>query len=265
MFKEPRFETEQHEGLGSLEVFIQELSNQYRHEGIPISDDGRIDMERYRNLHPDVSKDLERNREWEQKWQSEGQIADRRETDGEKLEILAHAIFAKNLGEQFIVVRSSPHDDRINKVDTVLLDRETGNLVCAFDEVGDTTGATYEKKQGAVQAHNLKGGASLKYGIGIAEKDGRREIIRTSASNVPLFYIALPKDRIEKGIKEFTPEFGKRSDFEEKLFAYFVATLSAQVEGLELYSGRLNPDLKTKLAAFKKVLADLNSKREKKK
>jgi hypothetical protein len=61
------------------------------------------------------------------------------------------------------------------------------------------------------------------------------------------------------------PESDQQSDFEEKLFSYFMATLSAQVKGLELYSGRLRPEFKAKLGAFKKVLSDLSLKREKKK
>lgn len=254
-------EREDTEKLGR---FIETLAEHYRAMQVPIENDGRINMKEYDDLYPDVAKDLQRNREWEAEWQKQGQTVDRRETDGEKLEMLAYAIFAKNLGEQFIVTRTSPHDDRVNKVDTLILDAKTGNLVCAFDEVGDTSGAIYEKKQAAVQERNLKGGISIKYGIGIDEKEGERTIVRSSATNVPIFYVALPKDRIEKGIKEFLPEIEKQSDFEEKLFAYFMATLSAQVKGLELYSGRLNPELKTRLASFKAVLNDLSLKKEKK-
>jgi hypothetical protein len=250
--------------IGKLEHFIEKLAESYRSIEIPIGNDGRIDMQEYTEMYSDVAKDLQRNQEWEAEWQKQGQSADRRETDGEKLEMLAYAIFAKNLGEQFIVARTSPHDDRVNKIDTLLLDSQTGNLVCAFDEVGDTSGPIYEKKQALVQERNLKGGTSLKYGLGIDERNGEKRAVLSSATNVPIFYVALPKDRIEKGIKEFMPDMQQQSDFEEKLFAYFMATLSAQVKGLELYSGRLNPDLKTKLVNFKKVLNDFPLKKQKK-
>lgn len=265
MFEKPGNAQAEQEDTGKLERFIETLAESYRAVEVPIGNDGRIDMQEYREMYSDVAKDLQRNQEWEAEWQKQGQSMDRRETDGEKLEMLAYAIFAKNLGEQFIVARTSPHDDRVNKIDTLLLDSRTGNLVCAFDEVGDTSGTIYEKKQAAVQERNLKGGTSLKYGIGIDEKNGEKHIVLSSAANVPIFYVALPKDRIEKGIKEFVPDMQRQSDFEEKLFAYFVATLSAQVKGIELYSGRLNPDLKEKLGSFKKVLDDLNSKKAKKK
>jgi hypothetical protein len=265
MLEKPTTAPAEREGINGLERYIENLAESYRAEGVPLGNDGRIDMEQYADVYFDVKKDLQRNQEWQEEWQKQGSTIDRRETDGEQLEMLAYAIFAKNLGEQFIVTRSSPHDDRANKVDTLLLERATGNLVCAFDEVGDTSGTAYERKLSTIQEHNLKGGARLKYGLGIVEEDGKRKIVKAFANNVPLFYVALPKDRIGKGIKEFSPETDKQSDFEEKLFAYFVATLSAQVKGLELYSGRLNGDLKMKLSAFKKVLADVSAKREKKK
>lgn len=266
MFEKPEAaKAEGRNNIEKIEHFIEELSLRYQNENIPVGNDGRIDMESYADMYPDLEKDLERNKMWEDEWKKNGSNPDRRRTDGERLEMLAHAIFAKNLGDRFIVARSSPHDDWVNKVDTVVLDRETGNLICAFDEVGDISGPNYEKKQRIVQEHNLKGGASLKYGIGIDEKDGRKNVVMSFEDNIPIFYVALPKDHIDEGISKFVPDATIQSDFEKQLFTYFVSTLSAQANGLELYRGRLNPALKTKLTAFKKVLADLSLKQEKRK
>ena len=136
--------SEQESDIAKIERFSADVAAHYRAEGIPLSDDGRIDMAMYKGLHHDVAKDLERNRDWEKGWFSGLSAEEAREkkrlTEGEQLEMLAYAILAKNLGEQFVVARTSPHDDRVNKVDTIILDRKTGNLVCAFDEVGDASG-----------------------------------------------------------------------------------------------------------------------------
>jgi hypothetical protein len=258
-FERPGTEgVEEEQGMQRLEQFIESTTKKYRAENVPITHDGRIDMLAYQSLYPDVVEDLSRTREGQ--LNAEELRQERLQSTGEKLEILAYAVFSRNIGEQFIVARSAPHDDR-NGVDTILLDRETGNLVCAFDEVGDTTGQAYEKKLSVVQDKNKKGGASLKYGLGITQHEGKKEVIKTSAKNIPLFYLAVPKDRVEKGVREFLPD--KPADFEEKLFAYFVATLASQVTNLELYSNHLNPDLKAKLTAFKKILNDLSLKRKK--
>jgi hypothetical protein len=264
MFEKPgtsRLETEQ--GLERVEEFIESVVAKYQSEGVPVSRDGRVDMLAYKSVYPDVVEDFSRTREG--KMNAEELRQGRLLSDGEKLEMLAYALFVKNLGERFIVARSSPHDDWANGVDTMLLDRETGNLVCAFDEVGNTTGEVHEKKLTTIQEKNKNGGASVKYALGINQQGDNKEVIKSSAKNVPVFYIALPRDRITKGINEFGSNPKGNSDFEDKLFTYFKATLSAQVEGLELYSNRLHPDLKTKLIAFKKVLSDLSLKQEKKK
>ncbi len=258
--KTPAFEGEP--DIAKIENFIEGVSSRYRDEGIPLGHNGRIDMAAYKKLYFDAEKDIIWSREWEREWfgnvpEAEAQEK-RRRTEGEQLEMLAYAVFTKNLGERFVVARSSPHDDRTNKVDTVILDRATGNLVCAFDEVGATSGADFEKKQNLVQEHNLKGGASLKYGIGIDEREKNGKVILSSADRLPLFYIALPPDRIKKGLKEFIPDPVNQSDFEKKLFAYFVAAISAQITALELYSKRLNPDLKKKLDGFRDVMDTLS-------
>jgi len=178
------------------------------------------------------------------------------------LEMLSYAIFIKNLGDEFVVVRSSPHDDRVNKVDTLILDRKTGTLVCAFDEVSAINGIDYDKKRSAVYGRNLNGGgASLKYGIGADNSDGKQSVIISKASNIPVFYIALDSENIKNGMKEFLPDMGNRSEFEKKLFSYFVSSIIAQIEGLELNESRLNkyPELKNKLVAFKHIMEPLKA------
>ena len=256
---------ERNEGIAKIEQYIEQATNAYRVENIPVGNDGRIDMEAYRNFYPDVDKDLARNQDWEQGWfegiSPEEIPGKRRAMEGEQLEMLAYAIFMKNLPEKFVVARTSSHDDRANKVDNVILYRTTGTLVCAFDEVGDTNGSNYEKKLGLVRDRNLNGGASLKYGIGMVEKDGEMVVAPSAAGNIPIFYIALPPDRIRKGVQDFIPGDGQ-SDFEKKLFTYFMATISAQIEGLELYHRRLDPQLKEKLTAFKDIVASLAGKKQ---
>lgn len=263
----PGFSTiERNDGITRLEQYIEQATAAYRAEDIPVGDNGRIDMNAYRRLYPDVDKDVARTDDWEQDWFKGIPPAEipkiRRKMEGEQLEMLAYAILMKNLPSEFVVARASSHDDRVNKVDTLILDKKTGTLVCAFDEVGDTNGVDYENKQGIVRDHNLKGGASLKYGIAMAEKNGKRTVTPSPVANIPLFYIALPPDRIKKGVEEFLPGTNQ-SDFEEKLFAYFMATISAQVQGLELYHRRLNPDLKERLTAFKGIVTSLGTKKKK--
>ncbi len=254
---------EEKEGIEKLKSFVEILTEPYRAEGIPVDKSGRIDMRNgaYKAIYPDVEQDFQRTREGGT--DSAALLEKKLHTDGEKLEMLAYAVFTKNLSGKFIVMRSAPYDDKKHNVDTLIFDRETGNLVCAFDEVGDTTGDAYEKKKNLVQKRNVDdGGAELKYALRLDEKDGKKTAVPGAADHIPLFYIALPKDRIEKGIREFA-KGQEQSEFEKRLFKYFIATLGAQIQGLELYRKRLDPALRQKLVAFKKIVNDLDQRYEK--
>ncbi len=215
----------------------------------------------------DIERDLKRNREWEDEWSGgrpeEEVRKEKRFREGNQLEMLACAIFSKNLGERFVVARTSPHDDRAHKADVVILDRKTGSLVCAFDEIGDISSPRYEEKLTLVRDRNLAGGISLKYGIGVHREQDQEKIVPSTAEHLPLFYIVVPPDRIKKGMKEFVADPVRQSDFEERLFSYFLATIGAQIGALELYQARLNPELKKKLEDFKTVVASFNAKQTK--
>jgi len=71
----------------------------------------------------------------------------------------------------------------------------------------------------------------------------------------PSFLYCPTPDRIKKGVREFLPE--RNNLISKKAFCYFIASITVQIRALELYSGRLNPDLKEKMAAFKKIVASL--------
>lgn len=254
MFEQPGTERlERQETLEKLLVFIKQLAERYRTEGIPIDDDGRISMPAYKNLYRDVDRDISRS--WEGRGNTEELHTEQMEHLGEKLEMLAYAIFAKNFGEGFVIARSSTYDDWSSGADTILLDRETGALVCAFDEVGDTTGEAYEKKQRLIRKRNLEGGGvHLKYGLSMAAKGDKRNVTPAAVNNVPIFYIALRSAFIDKGMSEFQSDPKAQSPFEQQLFSYFVATISQQIEGLKLYGNRLNPNLKKGLGDFESAM-----------
>ncbi len=118
------------------------------------------------------------------------------ETYGEACEMLATAVLQKNLPEGFIAMRTSEYDDISNGMDTVILDKNTGNIVCAIDEIGQNKGARYEKKVDNTMKRNLKGGGLLKYGVSLDSRSSggnKPEFKRGRAWNIPLFYCAFPE------------------------------------------------------------------------
>lgn len=87
----------------------------------------------------------------------------------------------------------------------------------------------------------------------------KKEIVPAVAEHLPLFYLAVPGDRIQKGVKEFVADPVIQSEFEERLFTYFLATIGAQIKALDLYHRRLDPELKKKLDGFKTVVSSFDA------
>lgn len=255
----PVFARERH-SVGILNSFIENTAAELRAQGIPVGPDGRIDMLAYTALYPDAAQDLAHTREGRPN--AESLRKEKEEGKGERLEILACSLLHKYLGPRFIVVRSAPYDDKENKVDTIIFERETGNLVCAFDEVSETFGERYEKKLEAVQDRNLAGGATLKYGLKLEKQEGKTTIALDNVTHIPLFYVALPEGLTEKGIREFTPSLSEHPEFEKRLFEYFISAIGLQVQrlGLDSDSGKLNPELKKRMQDFGNVLESLRRK-----
>lgn len=248
------FEAEIEENLGELAKFVENVAADYRKQGIPIGKDGRISMKDYAILYgDDVKQDIK-----EEAMHEDETGLERLKHAGEMLECLVYALFYKNLGERCIVTRASRHDDSVNKIDTILLD-EKGNLICTFDEVGAVNSEVYQEKQKMVIDRNARGGATVKYGLRLETINGRRAVFPAAAENLPLFYIALSEPIIKEAARKFSAEQGKQSDFERKIFFYFIDSISAQIKRLELedHLTPLNPKLKERLSAFKGLIGGL--------
>ncbi len=263
-FKETNFarklETEQEKEIGEekLKEFILEIGEKLKVEGVPLTDNCRIDAKEFQGIYSkkEIENDQERVNNCEKKWQKE-LGAEKSKRDGEKLEMLKTALFYKFLGGNFIVVRSSTYDDIENKVDNIILEKKTGNLVCAFDEVSDISGNEYKAKKHKVSMRNIeKGGAQLKYGLKLEKnKENQIKLILGKVTKIPILYIALDKKNINKGIEELIPSFEKKSNYEKKLWNYFVASFNAQIQALELLEKHdLDPALKNRLDNFHKSI-----------
>jgi len=114
-------------------------------------------------------------------------------------EMAVTLVFHRLLKDRFIVARASTFDDYKYGVDNVLLDKETGAVVCGFDEVlgftGDDGG---EKKNEKIKKTLAHGGTSLKYGATII--DG--QIKRQELKNIPTFYLSLSKEELSSLLKD---------------------------------------------------------------
>ncbi len=251
-----------------LRNFLGEISEGLKREGVPVDKNCRIDINVFRSVYPEeeIKRDEgfvgKREKEWFPGLSKEEIEEEKLKSDGEKLEILKTSIFNKFLGEDFIIVRTSSYDDIKNKVDNVMLEKETGNLICAFDEVGETSGPRYEQKKADILERNSREkGGRLKYGLRLEkDKENKMRLVLGEVTNVPVFYLALPKRFIKEGIEKLIPSFEEKSDYEEKLFSYFVDSFRPQIQSLKLES-RLTHSLQEQIGCFEKSLQKIQTKK----
>lgn len=141
-------------------------------------------------------------------------------------ELAITLVLHKLLGNRFIVARASTFDDYKHHVDNVLIDKETGAVVCGFDEVlgftGDDGG---EKKDKKIKENLSRGGTSLKYGATIV--DGKVE--RKSLENIPTFFLSLSKEELNTLLADLKSN-KLPTETEKKIVLKMIASLENQYD-----------------------------------
>lgn len=228
MEKFSNFENRAERGEEALEERLKEIAAELRESDIDVDDFCRIDMEAYEPLYgQQVKKDMYEIKQREKKWQKEKPNKEgkqRKRTNGEKMEMFKTALFHKAIGKNFFVLRSSPFDDCNNGIDNVIVEKETGAVVGAFDEVVAKNGKT--EKEGKVAARNTRSGAFLKYGIGAAGAKTTKQ----SNHHIPLFYLALEEKELNDAINDFNLSEEEFSELEKELLKKLAASVKEQTK-----------------------------------
>ncbi len=140
----------------------------------------------------------------------------------------------KALGEKYIVVKSSSYDDYVNGVDNVVLSKETGKVVCAFDELvnldtaqeGADNDRYYKKIERSKKNLARDGGMDVKYGISRDMNSG--EYIRTATDNVPAFCLAIDTPSLHKLVRDMSEKFDNKTDIEVQMVNNIIKSLQEQ-------------------------------------
>lgn len=143
------------------------------------------------------------------------------------------------LKDKFIVARASLYDDYNNGFDLVIVNKETGDIICGVDYVlGDENFDGAQKKEGKLQKIMDKGGATIKYGAKL--EDG----VLTSAAikNTPAFYLALKKTELSDLLLNLKTGGQKREEADAKIFNKLLSSLTEQAA-----TDRIDWSMKTKI------------------
>lgn len=231
------YEKEQEEKLAKLQAVLKATREKLNFEKIPATDDCRIDMEAFEGVYSreEIEKDKSTIKKWEGEWK-EKELYKNMELlkEGNQLEVLKTFIFNKFAGDKLAVVRASRYDDIMGGVDNIMINKNTGKTICAFDEVGDVKGDKYQEKKSKILEKNKRGGAILKYGLKLNKEEA--ELKRSPREKLPIFFLALPSEVINESIKNLKPSFEEKSDYEKKIFDYFSNCIKEQTSFLNLSS-----------------------------
>jgi len=181
--------------LGRIRACLAEISRELQQEGLPVTEEGRVRLGAFAGtaFHTEekISEDGAKVEKCEERWRTS-------ETGtgwGEIFEILKTILFHEFLNESFVVVRASRFDDIKNGIDNIILDKETGSIVCAFDEVSALPhDRRSDEKTWKILSGNRRG-TSLKYSLVL--KDG--EIVPgPELRDIPIFCLDLPCEEVRR-------------------------------------------------------------------
>jgi|GEM_PF-967477 len=146
-----------------------------------------------------------------------------REKSGQ-MEMAITALLSQKLGADFLVVRTAARDDyhAESQVDNLILDRVTGDVVGAFDEVhegGD--GSRLKKKQEKIFKIAKRGGAEIRYGF----KMENGKLARAGLTGVPVFYLGLDSTALGELIQGLGENNQEKTDV---VFTMLLASLEEQ-------------------------------------
>lgn len=233
----------------SLMTMAGRLSSEY---GNLFNAAGQITMD-----GPEAEKDRFRVLKKEEKFASDqGKDLQSWRLDREKnpsgvTEVCLTLLFDKILRNDFVIVRASDFDDYIHGADMLIIDKNTGAVICGIDDVlghlGDDGG---KKKKEVIKSIMKSGGAEIKYGATIKEN----KLIRQSLNNVPLFYFSITKEELGDLLESLKGGRREVSDKEKNIFFKLANSLSQQFDeisgnheldkNLRLNLTKLEPSLK---------------------
>jgi hypothetical protein len=173
-----------------------------------------------------------------------------KQSKANKIEQAIMLLFYKFLKEEFIVVRSAVYDDYKAGVDNLIVNKRTGEVICAIDDFHE--GEHDRNKAEKTKRKAEKGGSTVHFGLGV--KDGK--IIRTKMENLPVFYLGISSESFEALMQSMGGDINSPlSPKEKEVFLEFVSSLQAQQQAMAELT--LKPKIQANVLGLKPVLENI--------
>ncbi|MEA2097945.1 MAG: hypothetical protein U9P70_02625 [Patescibacteria group bacterium] len=138
------------------------------------------------------------------------------------------------LGSDFIIVRAAKSDDYQNGIDNIIINKNNGNIVCAFDEISaKEESPLYEDKLDKVEFENKQGGVTIDYGITI--KEGK--IVKKQFNNIPILALRISLNKLINLLETISCTEENKKDENDKvkidIFTELLNSLREQTDSLD--------------------------------
>lgn len=209
---------------------------------------------------PEVIEDKKQIKEQEETWANEQYKdletwrADKNRNVSNIAEMAVTLALHRFLKDRFIVARASKYDDYNHGVDNVIIDKETGAIICGFDEVValDAEHDGGQKKFKKIKNNLEHGGTEIKYGATVVDN----KLQRQSFKNIPTFFISLSKKDLDTLLLALQKDQG-RSESVAIILSQLVESLEEQYAAFSDLN--LNNNLKNNFAKFSDSLSLIKS------
>lgn len=172
------------------------------------------------------------------------------EHDGAIAEAVIAAVLDVKLGDRYLIVRSNAYDDYAGGVDHLIVDRQTGDVVCAVDEVvADEADQRLSAKQQRAERRSEHHGSTVRFGVTF--EHGR--LVRKQLEHLLTFIVPVARDTLRSALGELGR--GEPGASVEDVYARLTESLARQAQ--ELQRADLSVGLRIALAKFQRTLRAL--------
>jgi len=223
-------ESEMEQLLNILKVGTKEISK--KQKVLPLTDNGRVDMTAYKDIYSDIEADCQWIKGKEQEYQQNNKTTKQQQINGQLAELITPRVFYKLLHEKYYVVRSSRYDDIKNHVDTLIIDKSSGEIVCSMDESTAFDKTIVQNKNQNIYKQNLRG-VELKYAFKIEKVKNIPHLVLGKAEQTPFFYLPVDINEIYNSREEIQKnDLSKISNYDIKAFNAWMQLMERQLNNL---------------------------------
>jgi hypothetical protein len=156
-----------------------------------------------------------------------------------QVEMAVMVLLHKMPKDEFLVVRSAKRDDYAGGVDMLIVNKNTGAVICAIDDV-HKEGEDDRGKAKKIKDNAENGGTTVRYGL--VSRKGKLE--RVKLKDLPVFYLGLTSEQFNELLAAMGSDVNSIVSAKEiEIFSQFVADLESQKNSL----ARLMLDPKTNI------------------